>query len=335
MSLVNGPEMRFERVRIGDIVIETVRVFPTLGSLFRDKKVLGRVELIGTLVPENELGDVLLGRFQSAKYSILRVSAAQLRLRGPVALPAFDVDARLTGDGALKSLALNGPDKLEVKVVPDGGQLKLDGSAASLTLPFAPQVTLTDFSLAGSATREGMTLREWDGALLDGTITGTAQIDWGPSWRLEGSFKFKNINAAVFAPALLSDGKATGGGHYVMQGAIPANLGVGARIDGGFTVSKGLLGSFDLARSIRTAGKESQGTTLFAELSAKGSYDEGAVQLRDVNIAAGALNANAIVDIASAGQLSGRIVADVKTADRTLRSTINLAGTVKQPEVKK
>jgi len=335
MSLVNGPEMRFEGVRIGDIVIGTVRVFPTLGSLFSDKKVLGRVELIGALVPESELGGVLLGRLTSPRFSVARVEAKELRLRGPLALPAFDADAVLAGNGALKSLVLNGPDKLEVKLVPDDGQLALEGSAASLTLPFAPQVTLTDFSLKGSATPEGMTLSEWDGSLLDGTLVGTAQFSWGPSWRVEGTLKFKNVNAAVFAPALLSDGKATGSGSYVMQGAVPAKLGVGARIDGGFTVSKGVLGSFDLSRAIRTAGKETQGTTLFAELSGKGSYDKGAVKLRDVNIAAGALNAGAIVDIAPAGQLSGRIVADVKTAGQILRSTINLAGTVKQPEVKK
>ncbi|MGH8738980.1 MAG: hypothetical protein ACREUK_12630, partial [Burkholderiales bacterium] len=229
----------------------------------------------------------------------------------------------------------SGPDKLEVKVVPEDGQLMLEGSAASMTLPFAPQVTLTDFSLKGSATRDGMTLSEWDGALLDGTLAGSAQITWGPSWRVEGTLKFKSVNAAVFAPALLSDGKATGSGHYLMQGAAPAKLGVDARIDGGFAVNKGMLGSFDLSRAIRTAGKETEGTTLFAELSAKGSYDKGAVQLRDVNIAAGALNAGAIVDIAPSGALSGRIVADVKTAGQTLRSTINLAGTVTRPEVKK
>ncbi|MGA7984082.1 MAG: adenylate/guanylate cyclase domain-containing protein [Burkholderiales bacterium] len=335
MSLLNGPEMRFEGVRIGDIVIDTVRVFPTLASLFSDKKVLGRVELIGALVPENELGDVLLGRMKSTRFSVVRVEAKELRLRGPLALPAFDVDAALSGNGALKSLVLNGPDKLQVKLVPDGGQLALEGSAASLTLPFATQVTLTDFSLKGSATPEGMTLSEWDGSLLDGTLAGTARFSWGPSWRIEGTLKFKNVNAAVFAPALLSDGKASGSGSFLMQGAVPAKLGVDARVDGGFKVSKGMLGSFDLSRAIRTSGKETQGTTLFAELSGKGSYDKGAVQLRDVNIAAGALNAGAIVDIAPAGALSGRIVADVKTAGQTLRSTINLAGTVKQPEVKK
>ena len=95
MSLVNGPEMKFERVRIGDIAVETVRVFPTLGSLFSDRKVLGKVELIGALVPENELGDALLGRITSAKYGVSRLEAMQLRLRGPLALPAFDVDAVL------------------------------------------------------------------------------------------------------------------------------------------------------------------------------------------------------------------------------------------------
>ncbi len=335
MSLVNGPEMRFEGVRIGDIVIDTVRVFPTLGSLFSDRKVLGRVELIGALVPENELGDVLLGKIKSTKFSVARVEAKELRLRGPLALPALDVDAVLTGNGSLKSLVLNGPDKLQVKLSPEEGQLALEGSAASLTLPFASQVTLTDFSLKGSATPEGMTLSEWDGSLLDGTLVGTAQISWGPSWRVEGTLKFKSVNAAVFAPALLSDGKATGSGRYLMQGAAPAALGVDARLDGSFTISKGMLGSFDLSRAIRTAGQETQGTTLFAELGGKGSYDKGAVQLRDINIAAGALNAGAIVDIAPSGHLSGRIVADVKTAGQTLRSTINLAGTVKQPEVKK
>ncbi|HUJ86219.1 MAG TPA: adenylate/guanylate cyclase domain-containing protein, partial [Burkholderiales bacterium] len=335
MSLVNGPEMRFERVRIGDIAIDAVRVFPTLGSLFSERKVLGRVELIGALVPENELGEVLLGKIKSTGFSVARIEAPQLRLSGPLALPPLDVDARLAANGALKSLVLNGPEKLQVKLTPADGKLALEGSAASLTLPFAPQLILTDFSLTGSATPEGMTLSEWDGELLDGTLSGTAQISWGPSWRAEGTLKFKSVNAAVFAPALLSDGKASGSGHYLMQGTVPANLGVDARIDGGFTVSKGMLGSFDLSRSIRTAGKETEGTTMFAELNAKGSYDKGTVQLRDVNIAAGALNAGAIVDIAPSGALSGRIVADVKTAGQVLRSTINLAGTVTRPEVKK
>ena len=335
LSLLNGLELKLQGVRIGDIRIETVRMFPELVSLFDDTKAFRRVELIGALLPQNELGNVLLGKVGSGEFRVARVEARQLRTRGPLPLPPLDAEAVLAGDGSVRSVMLHGPDKLEVKLMPVGASVTLEGSAGSLTLPFAPQITLTDFSLKGIASREGLRLSEWEGGLLDGTLSGSASIAWGPTWRAEGTLKIKQINAAVFAPALLSEGKASGSGRYTMQGAVPAKLGANARIEGEFTVNKGVLGSFDLSRSIRTAGKETQGRTLFAALTGRGVYDGGAVALRDVNVAAGALNAGATADIARDGALSGRIVADVRTGGHVLRSTINLGGTVKQPEVKK
>ena len=53
-----------------------------------------------------------------------------------------------------------------------------------------------------------------------------------------------------------------------------------------------------------------------------------------VSVAAGALNAGASVDIAPNGALSGRIVADVKTASQTMRATLGLGGTLKEPQVR-
>jgi hypothetical protein len=69
-------------------------------------------------------------------------------------------------------------------------------------------------------------------------------------------------------------------------------------------------------------------------MTGQGVYDRGAVALRDVQISAGALNAGASADIAQNGALSGRIVADVKTATQTLRQTVVLGGTVKEPQVR-
>jgi len=335
LSLLNGMEIRFQGVRVGDIRIETVRMFPQLDSLFGDKKVFTRVELVGALVPQNELGDLLLGSVQSSKYSIERVDATQLRTRGPVALPPLDAEAKLASNGTVRSVVLHGPDKLEVRLLPIASKVLIEGSAASFTPPFAPQITLTDFSLKGSASRDGLTLSEWDGGLLDGNLSGSASVTWGRTWQVEGALKVKNVNAAIFAPALLSEGKAIGSGRYAMRGAVPGKLGADVRIEGGFTINKGVLGSFDLSRAIRTAGKETQGRTLFAELTGRGVYDGGRVALRDVNLAAGALSAAATADIDQNGALSGRIVADVRTAGHLLRSTIILGGTVKQPEVKK
>src|ERR1051326_1751985 len=81
-------------------------------------------------------------------------------------------------------------------------------------------------------------------------------------------------------------------------------------LDGNFTVSKGTLGSCDLARAIQSGGKQANGSTQFAEMNGQASYDRGAVALRNVTIGAGALTAGASADITRNGALSGRIVAD-------------------------
>ena len=144
----------------------------------------------------------------------------------------------------------------------------------------------------------------------------------------------RNINAAVFAPALLSSGSADGTGKFSMSAPDPGGLVSAGRIDGNFTVSKGTLGSFDLARAIQTGGKQAQGSTQFVEMNGQGSYNRGTVSLRNVTIGAGALNAGASADISESGALSGRIVADVRTAARTLSATLLLGGTVKEPQVR-
>jgi hypothetical protein len=69
-------------------------------------------------------------------------------------------------------------------------------------------------------------------------------------------------------------------------------------------------------------------------MNGQATYDRGAVTLRNVTLGAGQLNAGASADIAQNGALSGRIVADVRVASQTLRATLNLAGTVKEPQVR-
>jgi len=150
---------------------------------------------------------------------------------------------------------------------------------------------------------------------------------------VDGVVTARGINAAVFAPALLSEGKGEGSGKFSMRGA-PGKLAATGRLDGSFTVSRGVLGSIDLSRAIQTGGKQATGRTQFNEMNGQGVYERGAVTLRNVTIGAGQLNAGVSAEIAQNGALSGRIVADVKVASQTLRATLNLAGTVKEPQVK-
>ena len=139
---------------------------------------------------------------------------------------------------------------------------------------------------------------------------------------------------SAIAPALLSNGTGEGTARFNMAGADPAKLASTGRLEGNFTVTQGTLGSYDLAKGIQSSGKQASGSTAFVEMTGQAVYDKGAVSLRNVNIGAGALNAAVSADIAQSGALSGRIVADVKTANRSQQATIVLGGTVKEPQVR-
>jgi uncharacterized protein involved in outer membrane biogenesis len=232
-------------------------------------------------------------------------------------------------------VTLKGPDNLVANLTPRDGVLGVDVNADHFTVPFAPEMALSAFTAKGSATREGMSLTAWSGAMLDGELSGTARIQWGPVWTVEGALKVHRINGAVFAPALLSEGRIEEGrGAFRMSGANPAKLYENARMEAHLEMSKGALGSFDLSRVIQTAGGQSSGRTVFAEMSADAVYDRGAVALRNVNLSAGALSAAATVEVAPNGALNMRIVADMRTQSQLLRQTLNVGGTVKEPAVK-
>ena len=332
-TMIGGVQYKFDNVSIGDVVVPTVRAYPELGSLFDEKKVFKSIELDGMSLPQTSLGDVLFAKVRSDSLAVPRITLRNLKLSGPLPLPPLDADVQLDA-GGLRSATLRGPEGLVAKLNAKDQSLEFDVNTSQFTLPFAQGITLIQFAMKGDATRLGMKISQWDGLLFSGKVTGTANVRWGNTWNVDGVLTARGVNAAVFAPALVSDGRADGTGRFSMSGVEPAKLSAGARLEGSFTVLKGTLGSVDLSRALQTGGRVVNGQTQFAEMSGQGVYDRGAVSLRNVNLGAGALNAGASADIAEGGELSGRIVADVKTSTQNVRATLILGGTVQEPQVR-
>jgi len=335
VSLWRGVHYEFKDVRIGERVrIAEVRAFPALDALFDEKKIFKRVELEGAVLPQDVLGEALFARANGENFTLGRVLAKQLRLEGPLALPPLDIDVALDATGVPRVASLGGPENLVANLASKGSELEFEMSASRFALPIAPALSLDQFGMKGTLTRRGMNISSWDGAALNGSVSGTAQVRWGGTWSVEGVLTARGINAAVFAPALLSEGRGEGTGRFWMTGSEPAKLASSGRLEGNFTVNKGVLGSFDLSRAIQTGGRQVTGRTQFTEMNGQAIYNAGAVALRNVNIGAGALNAGASADIAQSGALSGRIVVDVRTSTQALRAVLILGGTVKEPQVK-
>jgi hypothetical protein len=330
------PEIRFDNVRVGNATIMRVVASGWPGGLFGAKKEFSNVRIEGLSLPQEAIGDALFAKVRADNLSISSVTIKNLQLPGPATLPK-DLFAEATFDarGTLRSAKVEGPDGLVAKLTPkQDGSIDFDVLAGGFTLPIAPQVTLSKFAMHGVATPRGMTINEWGGAIFQGGISGKANVRWAGSWNVDGVVTVRNINAAVFAPALLSSGNADGTAKFSMSAADPAGLVAGSRLDGTFTVNQGTLGSFDLARYIQSGGRQAAGTTQFVEMNGQASYDRGAVALRNINIGAGRLNAGASADIANNGALSGRIVADMKVSDDTRRATLLIGGTLKEPQLR-
>src|SRR6267143_331496 len=336
ISLWRGVHYEFKDVRIGERVrIAEARAFPALDALFDEKKIFKLIELEGAALPQDALGEALFAKANGENFTVGRVVAKQLKLEGPLPLPPLDVDAALDAAGALRVASLAGPENLVANLSSKGpSELEFEMTAASFALPIAPQLSLNQFGMKGTITPRGMNISSWDGAALNGNVLGTAQVRWGGTWNVEGVVTARGINAAVFAPALLSEGRGEGTGRFWMTGSEPAKLASTGRLEGNFTVNKGVLGSFDLSRAIQTGGRQVTGRTQFTEMNGQATYNAGAVALRNVNIGAGALNAGASADIAQSGALSGRIVIDVRTSTQALRAILILGGTLKEPQVK-
>src|ERR1700694_112062 len=335
ISLLGGVHYDLKDVRIGERVrIAEARAFPELAALFDEKKIFKRIELEGASVPQEALGEALFAKAKGENFTVGRVVAKQLKLEGPLPLPALDVDAALDDEGALRLANLSGPDNLVARLASKGSELEFEMSATIFAPPIAPELSLHQFGMKGTATRRGMNISAWDGAALNGNVSGTAQVRWGGTWNVDGVVTARGINAAVFAPALLSEGRGEGTGRFSMTGSEPAKLASTGRLEGNFTVNKGVLGSFDLSRAIQTGGRQVTGRTQFTEMNGQATYNGGAVALRNVNIGAGALNAGASADITQSGALSGRIIVDVRTSTQSLRAILILGGTVREPQVK-
>jgi hypothetical protein len=334
-SLVTGPQIKFERVSVGEgMQIALVRAHTGIGGLLSGGKAFARVELEGLTLAQENLGGLLFGALKGDELKIARISATQAKLAGSLPMPALDIDAVIGGNGALQSVALRGPDQLRIRMVPSGSALNIEGGADSFAVPFVPGLALSEFGVKGSATRDGLNISEFDGRLYEGVMQGSARLRWGATWSVEGELRVRNMNAAVFAPALVSEGRVEGRGLYSMSSATPARLGESVRLDGTFKIDKGVLGSFDLGRAIQTGGAQSAGRTLFSELNAQGQFQGGSAQFRNVTIAAGAMNAGASLDIVG-GALSGRIIADLKTPSQTLRATLAIGGRLQDPILRK
>lgn len=327
-----GVQVRFERVSVGDSVkIGQVRAIPELGALLGDDKAFSRVELEDLTLRQDALGDVLFSAMRPGRLRVARVTATQAKLEGPLALPPLDFDASIGASGRIFSVRLSG-ERANGLITPRDKDIGFEISASSFAVPFAADpLILTEFAMKGSADREGMTVAEFDGRTFDGTMLGNARIRWGETWSVQGDVQARAMNAAVFSPQMVSEGRLGAKGRFAMSGPDPAKLHESASLVGDFEVAKGALGSFDLSRALQSTSAQASGRTPFTGMQGSVSLVNGALAFRDLRLSAGLLKATGTLDVDPKGALSGRVNAEL----RNLRGTLYIGGKLSDPQLRR
>jgi hypothetical protein len=331
MWLLTGLEVRLERVSVGESVkIAEVRAVPEFGSLLGEDRAFSRVQLDGLVMQQSALGGALLGAMQGRRLRVARVTAENVKLEGPVDLPAVSFDAAVGRDSRIASVRLMG-EALKGTLTPKAGAIGFNVELSTFAVPFLGKLPITEFGAKGSADRQGMVIQAFDGRLYEGTVVGNARIQWGAQWSVQGEVEGRTMNAAVFSPLLVPQGRFDGRGRFAMAGPDLARLHESARLEGTFTVTKGVLGSFDLSRALQSTAAQLSGRTPFSELHGNVSLAGGAFAFRDLRLSSGLLGATGALDVDAKGRLSGRVNAEL----RNLHGTFYIGGSLTEPQLRR
>src|SRR5258705_403058 len=165
LTLLPVPQLKFEKVVIGKehpMRAAVIKATPVVTSLLEDRISLKDLALEGATFPREFLPALLQDKGRRGSFGIKRITAKGLKLDIPeLKLPPLEVDASLSSDSALNSVALfNADRKLSMKLEAKEGKTDIDSSAGDFPLPVGADLALSEFLAKGTVTRSELALSE-------------------------------------------------------------------------------------------------------------------------------------------------------------------------------
>jgi len=339
LTLLPIPQLKFEKVVIGKehpLRAALIKAAPVITSLLEEPISLKSLELENATFPREFLPALLQDKSRRGSLGVQRISAKGLKLDIPeLNLPALEVNAILSSDGALQSVAiLNAERRLSVKLQPQGERAGIEISADTFPLPIGVDLTLSEFLAKGTVTKGELALSEAEARAFGGRLLGNVRLRWSNGWSMEGEFAVRQMDAGKIAAPLLAGGTLQGKGVYSMKGLLPERMILNAQLDGNFAIQKGSITNVDMTRLLQ-GSSSGGGTTLFSEMSGVVSADANRLLVRQIRMAAGLLNATGQVEMDPQKNLSGRMQIELRAESVQARAMLTVSGTLQNPQFRR
>ncbi len=339
LTLLPLPQLKLEKVVIGKehpMRTAVIKATPVVTSLLGDRISLKSLELEGATFPREFLSALLQNKGRRVSFGVQRIVAKGLKIDIPeLNLPALEVDARFSADGALQAVAIsNAERKLSVKLQPQGERAAIEISADAFPFPIGVDPGLSEFLAKGTVTRGELALSEAEARAFGGRLLGTVRLRWASGWSMEGELTVRQMEAGKIAAPLLAGGTLQGKGMYSMKGLLPERLILNAQLEGNFTIQKGAITNVDMTRLLQGSGSGG-GTTLFSEMSGAVYADANRLLVRQIRIASGLLNGTGQGEMDPQKNLSGRMQIEIRAQSVQARATLAVTGTLQNPQFRR
>ncbi|TMH25525.1 MAG: hypothetical protein E6H61_01655 [Betaproteobacteria bacterium] len=339
LTLLPLPQLKLEKVVIGKehpMRVAVIKATPVVTSLLEGRISLKSFELEGATFPRGFLSALLQNKGRRGSFGVQRIVAKGLKIDIPeLNLPALEVAASLSADGALQSVAIsNAERKLSVRVQPQGERAAIEISADAFPFPIGVDPGLSEFLAKGTVTRGELALSEAEARAFGGRLLGTVRLRWASGWSMEGELTVRQMEAGKIAAPLLAGGTLQGKGVYSMKGLLPERLILNAQLEGNFTIQKGAITNVDMTRLLQGSGSGG-GTTLFSEMSGGVYADANRILVRQIRMASGLLNGTGQGEMDPQKNLSGRMQIEIRARSVQARATLAVTGTLQNPQFRR
>jgi hypothetical protein len=335
-SLLPRPHWNLDEVTIGggrQVQAPRIRVFAGPDALLRGAGAFEAIELEAPVLTEDGLAWLLLGKAHGRGLSAKRVEAHGAVLRAnKLALPPFDVHAEFGDDGNWRRMQLGftGID-LAVSLAPADDAVSFSLQSTAFAPSFLPGLpALGDFRAEGTARRGELQVTRFEGRIHGGGVAGSARLRFDDHMALEGDVNARNIDIAQLIPGLFEAGLLDGAAIFVLP--VHGAGQTAPRVAGSFAVRRGIVGGVDMGSALKDKGLG--GSTRFGRLDGSLAAENGRVQLRHLQLDAGAMSATGNVDVAADRSLHGRIEVALAVAAIRRHVVLDLSGAFKEPYLK-
>jgi uncharacterized protein involved in outer membrane biogenesis len=265
-----------------------------------------------------------------------RISIRNIKVESTtLALPNFDADLKLNDEGGIQHASVT-DGKIDVELTPRNNEVDITVSAnKGWVSPPGPKLEFTDFSAKAIASGKQIRVSEFSALLYGGAAKGTAMINIGGPWSLEGEIATERINLQEMMPAFTTAAKSSGQlesrFRFSMQSPELASLFGQPRVDGNFAIRKGDLDGVDLVRALQMGGRENVqgGATRFEEITGTMALANERYQFRNIKLGSGLLSATGGFEVSPNNDISGKTFVELRSQAAQIRGNFNINGSLK------